>query len=440
MKYRFELVAPVTREATIIAKLATNPPPPTREFYGFRNRKWDLPLISVPIGLPIYRMANFRTFTDQRDFIAEEQKPADYFSTGQESEAVQQDQHKLLHRLADKGKADSVVAVSTVLEKEGQRQPLLITASGVVVNGNRRLAAMREIYEDDPIKNAKFSHIDVLVLPADATAEEIVDVEANLQAMPETKLDYDWIGEAQLIKALVSLGRNHAQVADQLNRKEKEIAYAIQTLSEADLYLKEAAGAEGGYSEIREAAEQLFKDLPKLIEDKSEQKKQASRVIAWTLFQNKDKLPSRLYDYNAAIGRLADDVIDRIAQEQGLDSDDHHDAGVDGEDFEILLDPDTTSGSTAAVIDALLGEDRSEAVDSLIEAAITVVELDKGQRSGKEALKVVTQAHSKLASVDISKAATSTHTGISKQLEAIKTIVAKLENALAKTGEAAAQE
>lgn len=441
MKYKIELVAPVTREATIAAKLNTSPPPPTREFYGFRNRKWELPLISVPIGLPIYRMANFRTFTDQRDFIADEQRPADYFSNGQESEAVQQDQHKLLHRLAEKGKAESVVSVSTVLEKEGQRQPLLITASGVVVNGNRRLAAMREIYEDDRIKNAKFSHIDVLVLPADATAEEVVDIEANLQAMPETKLDYDWIGEAQLIKALVSLGRSHAQVADQLNRKEKEIGYAIQTLSEAELYLKEAVGVEGGYSEIREEAEQLFKDLPKLIEDKSEEKKQASRVIAWTLFQNKERLPSRLYDYNAAIGRLADDVIARIAEEQGLNSDeDDQDAGADGEDFDILLDPDATSGSTAAVIEALLGEDRSEAVDSLIEAAITVVELDKGQRSGKEALKVVTQAHSKLASVDISRAAATTHTAISKQLEAIKTIVIKLENELAKAGKADAKE
>ena len=130
--YKVELTAPVTRASTIAGKLKGNPP--LREFFGFRNRKSDLPLIQVPIDLPVYRMANFRTFTDQRDFIAEEDKPSDYFSSGQESEAVQQDQHELLYRLAQKGVADSVVPVSSVLEKEGQRQPLLITANGVVVN------------------------------------------------------------------------------------------------------------------------------------------------------------------------------------------------------------------------------------------------------------------------------------------------------------------
>jgi hypothetical protein len=310
---------------------------------------------------------------------------------------------------------------------------LLITANGVVVNGNRRLAAMREIYESDRTKNAHFSHIDVLVLPADATADEIVDIEANLQAMPETKLDYDWIGEAQLIKALVGMGRTHLQVANQLNRKEKEIGYAIQTLAEADLYLKDAVGTVGAYSEIRDDAEQLFKDLPKLIESKSEEKKQASRVIAWTLFQNKEKLPGRLYDYNIAIGKLADDVLDRVATEQGIEGD-RGEVAVDDGDFDISLEPDVANDASEAVVARLMDEPEEELIDSLVEAAITAVELEKGQKSGNAALKSVTQAHSKLASVDISKAGKSTYPMISRQLDAIKQVVTKLEDALAKPG------
>lgn len=430
MTYKIQITAPVNRSATIASKVVASTD--KREFYGFRNRRHNLPLIQIPIGLPVYRMENFRTFTDQRDYIATEGKKADYFSAGQESEEAQQAQHQLLYRLALKGKADSVVPVSDVLEAEGQREPLLITAGGVVVNGNRRLAALRELYEQGS-KFSHFSHIDVLVLPVDATVEEIVDIEANLQARPETKLDYDWIGEAQLINRLVNLGRTPKVVADQLGRKEKDIKYAIQTLAEADLYLKEAPGTQGSYSEIREDAEQLFGDLPKLLEGKSEAMKEASRVIAWTLYQNKGRLEGRLYDYNAVIGTLADNVLDRVADELGIVTEPDADDGDDDvDDFAIDIGDEPQTTSFGGVIEALKAPDNDAAIEALIDAAQAEIQLDKGQRSGGAALKSVQQAHTKLASVDISRADKSTIPKISKQLEAIKKIVAELEGKIAK--------
>jgi hypothetical protein len=433
MLYKVQITAPVSRTATIASKVVATKD--KRDFFEFRNRKMELPLIQVPIELPVYRMENFRTFTDQRDYISAEGKAADYFAKGQESEEVQQAQHQLLYRLSLKGKADSVVPVSDVLESEGQRQPLLITADGVVVNGNRRLAALRELYAQGS-KFSHFSHIDVLVLPPDATAEEIVDVEANLQAVPETKLDYDWIGEAQLISRLVSLGRSHKQVADQLRRKEKDIKYAIQTLAEADLYLKEAPGTSGSYSEIREDAEQLFGDLPKLLEGKTEQMKEASRVIAWTLYQNKGRLEGRLYDYNAAIGNLADAVLDRVADDLGIQTEAGGGSGgedaEEGDDFAIDLGEESEVTSFAGVIEALKAPDNDAAIEALIEATQTEIQLDKGQKSGKAALKSVQQAHTKLASVDLSKAEKSTVPKIAKQLEAIRSLVDGLEKKIAK--------
>lgn len=430
MTYKIQITAPVNRSATIASKVVASTD--RREFYGFRNRRHNLPLIQIPIGLPVYRMENFRTFTDQRDYIATEGKKADYFSAGQESEEAQQAQHQLLYRLALKGKADSVVPVSDVLEAEGQREALLITAGGVVVNGNRRLAALRELYEQGS-KFSHFSHIDVLVLPADATVEEIVDIEANLQARPETKLDYDWIGEAQLISRLVNLGRSPKAVADQLGRKEKDIKYAIQTLAEADLYLKEAPGTQGSYSEIREDAEQLFGDLPKLLDGKSEAMKEASRVIAWTLYQNKGRLEGRLYDYNAVIGTLADNVLDRVADELGIVTEpDVDDGDDDADDFAIDIGDEPQTTSFGGVIEALKAPDNDAAIEALIDAAQAEIQLDKGQRSGGAALKSVQQAHTKLASVDISRADKSTIPKISKQLDAIKKIVAELEGKIAK--------
>ena len=436
MPYQIQITAPVTR-AGIIQKKVEGATAPARDFYGFRNRKSALNVIQVPIGLPVYRMENFRTFTDQRDYLTMEKKSTDFFSKGQESEIAQQAQHGLLVRLAEKGVAESVAPVIEVIRKEGQREPLLVTASGVVVNGNRRLAGMRELHASEPVAFASLSHIDVMVLPADATEDEIVDIEANLQAMQETKLDYDWIGEAQLIKRLIGLGRSHEQVANQLHRKEKDIKYALQQLAEADLYLKEASST-GSYVEIREDAEQLFKDLPKAIEGKSERAKEASRAIAYALFRNKDKLPGRLYDFNAAFGKLADDVLERVSNDLGISSEPLTDGGVaEGDDIHIDLgdiDIDLGDGSSEpnyeGVIEALKAPDNEEAVETLIDAAQTAIELEKGKKSGSAAFKTVGQAHSKLASVDILKADAGTLPGIKKQLEAIKALVAAMEEVL----------
>lgn len=428
MTYQIQITAPVTRAATIATKVETAGK--TKEFYGFRNRRSELPIVQVSIDLPVYRMENFRTFTDQRDYLTAENKPVEFFSKGQESETAQQAQHGLLVRLAEKGKAESIVPVIDVLRKDGQREPLLISANGVVVNGNRRLAALRELYAEDKLKFKSFSHIDVMVLPPDATSDEILDIEANLQAMPETKLDYDWIGEAQLIKSLVALGRTHEQVANQLHRKEKDIKYALQQLAEADLYLKET-GSTGSYVEIREDAEQLFKDLPKLLEGKTERGKERSRAIAYALFRNKDRFPGRLYNYNAVIGKLADDVLDRVATEHGISTGVAEPEADDG-GFAIDIDDGTGEANYDAVVEALKADDNEEIIDTLIDEAQTAIEIENGRKSDSAALKAVSQAHTKLASVDMNRAAASTLPGIKKQLDSIKALVATMEDILTK--------
>ena len=159
-------------------------------------------------------------------------------------------------------------------------------------------------------------------------------------------------------------------------------------------------------------------------------------VIAWTLYQNKDKLPGRLYDFNAVIGKHADDLIDRVASElgevYGSDSGDAENVDVDEDEFDIDLDAEPAVPGADAVIDALKSDDNETAVDALIEAAITVIELEKGKKSGDTALKTVGQAHSKLLSVDLSKANASTLPGVTKHLDAIKAVIAGLEATLQK--------
>src|SRR5690606_12464757 len=106
-----------------------------------------------------------------------------------------------------------------VLQQDGQREPILISSSGIVVNGNRRLSAMRELLRKaDGSVDERFTNIRCAVLPPDVSRDEIDDIEADLQARPQTKLDYDWIGDARLIRRQVDKGRSTKEVADRLRR------------------------------------------------------------------------------------------------------------------------------------------------------------------------------------------------------------------------------
>jgi hypothetical protein len=430
LKYRVKVTNRPERETIIRKSLEASDK--EEEFYDFRNRTTLLKIIQVRIDLLIYRTENFRTFTDQKEYIVRERKPPDYFQAGQENETVQQVQHGLLVKLAREGRLDSVVPIIDVLKKERQRERILITQGGVVVNGNRRLAAMRELYADNPGEYAHFSHVDCQVLPPDALPEDIIDIEASLQAKPETKLDYDWIGDCQLINKLVTIhGKGSLpEVARRLNRREKEVRNSLQALTEADLYLKDWAKAEGEYSRVRDG-EQLFKDLPALLENKDATLIEGSRVIAWMLYDNRKKLGGRLYGFNLAFGKKAADVLDRVANNLGVPLDE---APVEtGEGFEVALDDNEGAFSYEPVIEALRDPERhSETVETLIDVAEDVVESERNRRSGKAALKAVVDAHAKLVGVDLSKAAADSYAALEKQLDAVISKAGELKEKLSK--------
>lgn len=422
MAYEVRLIAPAEREA-IIAK-AVKSPADVLPFNDFRDKPTRLPVIRVDIDLPIYRMANYRTYSHQQSEIAKAKLPADYFQSGQEVESVQQVQHGILVDLANKGVADSVVPVTKVLDIEGQIDPLLATSTGVMVNGNRRLAALRELGH---------KYVELMILPPDTTAEDILEIEADLQGKPETKLDYDWIGDGQLILALRRIGRTPEQISKKLHRTPKDILNVEQAMIEADLYLKEWAGKPGQYAEITEDAEQVFKDLPTRVAKKDTQLAHASRVIAWTLYDNRENLGGRLYNFNAAFGPLAADVLDRTATALNIPTTKPPGAEEpEIDDLSIELDDDQETPSYDGIIEALKSPaSREKAAQVLIEASITALEVAKGQKDGKAALKAVTEANTKLLSVDLSRALPETYSAVGKQLESIETRVKKLRDQLA---------
>ena len=149
------------------------------EIVNFRDGTCKTKSVTLPIDLPAYRMASCHAFSMQQAAIAQQSLPNNYFETGQESTEVQQTQHELLTRLAQQG-SGGIASAATVVNEDGRCKPLLITSDGVVVSGNRRLAAMRECRQlADGATDERFSHVECAVLPPDTTPDEVDDIVDN---------------------------------------------------------------------------------------------------------------------------------------------------------------------------------------------------------------------------------------------------------------------
>jgi DNA-binding FrmR family transcriptional regulator len=288
---------------------------------------------------------------------------------------------------------------------------------------------MRELYRKaDGSVDERFANVRCAVLPPDVSRDEIDDIEADLQARPQTKLDYDWIGDARLVRRQVDKGRSTKEVADRLRRSKSEIENVLQALDEADLYLSEWLEKPGEYDRVQEG-QQIFGDLPKSIAKKDTNLQNASRAIAWAIYENRDKISGRVYRLNAAFGKLAPKVL-QILEEQ-LDLEVSSNDLVDGTDFSIDIDSDGSTKDYTPIIEALRDDTaKDDVIDTLIDACETVIELDKGQRNEQAALRALSQVNSKITGIDVNYAGTRTLPAMLKQIETIRRALHKIETAI----------
>ena len=410
----------------------------TYTIYEYQNQRTDLPVIRIDIGQPIYRMANFRTRTAQIQYIHEREVPPDFFRSGQENESSQRAQHDILVAFAVRG-SSSVTPIMDQLHAEEQRQPLLITSDGVVVNGNRRLAAMRELFTEDPVRFGNFAYVDCAVLPASVTPNEIVEIEVRLQMQRETKLPYGWIEESIAIKEMLDEGMQRAYVADLMKKRPREVLAAERALTEVDIYLKDWLRDPENYQEV-EGAEQFFNDLAKALVGADGEMQDAKRRIAWTLLSNTDRLPGRIYDYGFSFDKKTDEVVAELSQRLSIDiggatsvmdGTGEYEYGEDA--LEVDFGDVGAEGSLGKLIGAFDDPDRRETIgEELVDVCVGINESIRQERIGNQALAAIRAANTKLMSVDLSKADPKTYDSIRAQLTAVADQVEALELALSK--------
>tara|TARA_B100000886_G_scaffold339753_1_gene306182 strand:- start:5561 stop:6865 length:1305 start_codon:yes stop_codon:yes gene_type:complete len=174
--------------------------------YPFRDKSLELPQIEIDPKYLAYRLSNTRTRLIQKNIIKNEGLKDDYFDSIQftNDDAVQRKQHDILKTYF----LDNQPELEEEIERRGNKQidSILITPTGTVINGNRRLCLMR---------NKGFTHIKCIVLtPPKYDGEQWERAfENDADYYKTTKVPYPWHAEAFTVWEMRNVeGKSDAEI------------------------------------------------------------------------------------------------------------------------------------------------------------------------------------------------------------------------------------
>jgi len=387
---------------------------PSKRTYDvrFQGKLQTFSIHNVPIELPKYRLNNGRTLAAQAQYLAKHPDlPPDFFKKDLEMEAAQSAQHEILGRMINEKQ------LLEFFRNNEQEQPLILSHDGFVVNGNRRLCAMRALLAEDKEKFKRFEPLDIIILPP-ATEEEIDDLEAELQIHQDIKADYAWTARAFLYKWRKI---EHNYTDDDIARRYKlakgEVREWMQMLGFADRYL-ESRDKPGQYEEVEAdeyAFRQLYKNRSKLF--KTEGQRNVFEQISYCLID--DPEGGRLYEKIPSAGKYFDKIVTALREELKLQP-----VAATPTDGDLLGgSPDAVSDVLAAVEDETNSAKIREIVIDIVEGEIAK---EKEQKRTDFVLSQVRKASTALIEAFNGITESTEKTGIDNQLDSISNSVDKL--------------
>lgn len=255
-----------------------------------KGRYHEFPVTHVPHSALVYRIDNGRLAAELEELAVLEGTSLAALRNSAETGEVQ----SMLHRLLLAKAKSATGPIFSELERLGQQtEPLLVMFDGLVVNGNRRLAAMRELLGRNAVRYA-FQEPAVAVLPEGTSAQDIEYIEAALQMAPETKLRYGWLDRRLTIR----------KQRDALRLPLDDIlaAYRIETAAEverelaelalAEDYLRSYRGEPARYSAVADA-EQLFVGLHEQLSKLGQAEASFWRTAGFAMIDGRGGQPAR---------------------------------------------------------------------------------------------------------------------------------------------------
>lgn len=393
----------------------------------FRKEALNFPIYRVPIDLPKYRLANGRTQAAQEEYVAKNGLPLTYFATDQESETVLRVQHELLWEMVK----------STELfdyfqdHAHTQDEPLILSREGFVVNGNRRLCAMRELYYSDKDKYPHFEYVDIILLPP-CIEKDLDELEARLQIQPDIKQDYTWIAMSCMLRARQ---QHYAYLDDDLARlyalDVKDVQTRLALLGLVDQYL-ESRGKSRQYDLVVKSEFAFAKLKRGRSQLKQPDKRDLFTELTFCLIDAGTQAGGRLYERVPEVLDHLDDLAGRLKKELNVSE-----GGSQQPDLGIDILGGTLSSDYAALSQAVSQPDsRDEVIEVLIDTLDEHKAIEAIQAKSNAVLKYLSQANAYLRNAVDSLDADTARQGLTEQLTAIEQSVQMLRQWLEKHAEA----
>jgi hypothetical protein len=326
-----------------------------------------------------------------------------------ESEEAQNIQHGLLKQMVhDQGLFDYFKS------DHEQELPLILTNTGFIVNGNRRVCAMRELLDEDRKKFDRFANIDIVILPP--SSEQDIDwLEGKEQIHKDITADYSWVTTAVMYRTRMQEHNQDIEyVASLYEVRKSEISEMLDMLNHAETYLKDR-GKEGQYSAVvgaEYAFRQLRKNRAKLT---NESKREIYDRLAYSLIDKPEG--DRAYKSVADASKYFDRILGEIKTEFNLTG------SSTGPGAGGLLGGGP-SAQVAAVLDTLEDQKNQDRVREIVREVITSENLKEQEAKAEDfVLLQVRKAHNALLDAKSGLKKGGTKEGVSPLLNGIDDLV-----------------
>ena len=171
------------------------------------------------------------------------------------------DDKALIEKFLWESKPDANKKTKDRLVREHQQKHGIVTADGIIIDGNRRASLLNNIMADEDIPYIEKSHCRffiAIILPEDADKKEILALETTYQMGEDAKVDYNPIEKYLKCKDLKDEGFTDDDIAGMMDSKPGEIRTMLSALRLMDDYLDEF-GYSGMYTQLDKNEDSFLK-------------------------------------------------------------------------------------------------------------------------------------------------------------------------------------
>lgn len=218
----------------------------------YKGEYVDFPIYRLPINLLRFRLENTRF---------EFQKLQDEKDNGPIDQDTPEGEQRIIKLLLGKPPTSDAKELIESIKKDGQVKDGVISHDGAVIDGNRRLASLKTLFENTSAD--KYSYFTTARIPKSADEKDIFKIEAHLQWAKDYKVDYDPLNNYMMLKKAKEFHMTDKQIAELTNREEEKVRESKAELDLIDNYL-ESRGKSDSYYMI-EGQTEVFTDATKEV-------------------------------------------------------------------------------------------------------------------------------------------------------------------------------